>query len=132
MKEVEMDCNFQDDELLQNIIILEMSLKVGTFQFKQFQQKNVTAFSHVRVDSANSWNNISVFRYRSAEIFPNTSSRTKAPGFGGSILTQQQTLCSCVAPLLHHVWILTLVAQYWLLNYLVMLELAPYVVWWEL
>lgn len=54
MKEVEMDCNFQDDELLQNIIILEMSLKVGTFQFKQFQQKNVTAFSHVRVDSANS------------------------------------------------------------------------------
>lgn len=49
-----MDCNFQDDELLQNIIILEMSLKVGTFQFKQFQQKNVTAFSHVHVDSANS------------------------------------------------------------------------------
>lgn len=64
MNDMEMDCNCQDEDLLQNIIFLEMSLKVRTFQFKQFQEETATQLSYVHIDGIHNGYIISVFRYR--------------------------------------------------------------------
>lgn len=49
------------------MIFLEMSLKVRTLQFNQFQEESAMQFSCVHVDSASNGYIFSVFRYGIAD-----------------------------------------------------------------